>query len=397
MHHQRLSLSALGVFSLLSFACSSSDESLKPGTPTGETWSRLAEGTWTLAPGAEDPRWCKKIVLTEDVYVTAMRPVHPAGTHHTTLSLIPDDGKDTCTGSMFGSGLIYAAGAGTGELRMPKGVAMKLPKGQALILNLHIYNTTQAEMSGLSGIDFVKVRPEEVTSEADLILSGPTNFALPPGQKTTLTHTCAVATEQTMFTLFPHMHQFGVHIKTSVNVGGTSTVLHDGEYDFEEQYQLPIGPITFRPGDSITTECTYENTSNSTVRFGESSDTEMCFSIMFRYPRGKSTYCTGANEGGGSGSGGDGGRPSGAPCAAPTDPGNDVGVGKFCAPGGGQCIGNKSAALCLGDFTQGEFANFCTLQCQGDADCGEGATCATSSKICIPTKCQRDGGMSGLW
>jgi hypothetical protein len=396
MHRDRLPLSALGVFSLLAFACSSSDESLKQGTPTDETWSRLADGTWTLAPGAEDARWCKKIVLTEDIYVSAMRPVHPPGTHHTTLALVADDGKADCVGSMFGAGLIYAAGAGTGELRMPKGVAMKLAKGQAILLNLHIYNSTQNEMSGLSGIDFVRSRAEDVTSEADLLLSGPTKFALPPGQKTTLTHTCAVASEQTMFTLFPHMHQHGVHIKTSVNVGGAQTVLHDGEYHFEEQYQLPIGPLTFRPGDSITTECTYENTSSSTVRFGESSDTEMCFSIMFRYPRGKSTYCTGATEGGGS-SRGDGGASTGAPCASPSDTGNDVGVGKFCGAGGGQCAGNKSASLCLADFSQGEFANFCTLQCQGDADCGEAATCATSSKICIPTKCQSDGGMSGVW
>lgn len=394
MIRHALPLSALGVFSLLPLSCSSENSAIQKPSDTAETWSRLADGTWTLAPGAEDPRWCKKIVLQEDVYISALRPVHPAGTHHTTLSLVPDDGNTTCVGSMFGAGLIYAAGAGTGELRMPKGVALKLPAGQALLLNLHIYNATSAEMNGLSGIDVIRSRPEDVAHEADLLLAGPTNFALPPGQKTTLNHTCAVANDQTMFALFPHMHQFGKHIKTTVNVGGQSTVLHDGEYQFEEQYQLPLEPIAFKKGDSITTECTYENTGSSTVRFGESSDTEMCFSIMFRYPRGKSTFCTGATEGGGSGGGGDAGRPSGPPCAMPGDTGNDVGVGKECSAGGGQCVGNKSASLCLGDFVQGEFANFCTLQCQADAECGEGARC-TSSKICIPSKCIADGGGAG--
>jgi hypothetical protein len=351
----------------------------------------LTEGSWSLDPGSEDPRWCKKIVLQEDIYVAAMRPVHPLGTHHTTLSLVADDGKDTCAGSMFGSGMIYAAGAGTGELRMPQGVAMKLPAGQALILNLHIYNATSAAISGTSGIDIVRAKPEDVTSEADLIIAGPTNFALPPGQKTTLTHTCAVSKDETMFNLFPHMHQLGVHIKTTVTLGGAPTVLHDGDYRFEEQYQLPVGPLAFHPGDSITTECTYENTGTSTVRFGESSDTEMCFSILFRYPRGDSTFCIGANEGGGQ-SGGDGGRTTpGTPCAAPGDPGNDVGVGKFCSAGGGQCAGNSGASLCLGDFVQGESANFCTLQCQAQADCGDGAVCETS-KICVPAKCAGDGG-----
>jgi hypothetical protein len=34
----------------------------------------------------------------------------------------------------------------------------------------------------------------------------------------------------------------------------------------------------------VKTECTYDNTTGKTVTFGESSDTEMCFSIIYRYP-----------------------------------------------------------------------------------------------------------------
>jgi hypothetical protein len=113
---------------------------------------------------------------------------------------------------------------------------------------------------------------------------------------------------------------------------------------------------------------------------------------LFRYPRGKSTFCIGATEG--SGSGGDGGRPS-APCAAPGDTGNEVGVGKFCSAGGGECAGNGSASACLADFAMSAFANFCTLQCQGDAQCGAGAICS-SSGICVPAKCVGDAGPGGV-
>jgi len=381
-----LPVSALGILSLLPLSCGGETKDTVP-----ETWTRLAEGSWTLEPGSEDARWCKKIVLKEDVFVSAIRPVHPPGTHHTTLSLATDDGKETCGGGMFSTGLIYAAGAGTGDLRMPKGVAMKLTAGQALQLNLHIYNASTAPLSGLSGIDIVRAKAEEVTSEADLLISGPTNFALPPGKKTTLSHTCALASDQTAFTLFPHMHQLGVHIKTTVTVGGTQMVLHDSEYDFEEQYLLPLSPIAFRAGDSISTECTYENAGPKEVKFGESSDTEMCFSILFRYPRGKSTFCTGATEG--SGGGGDGG--TGRPCAVPGDTGNEVGVGKLCSAGGGECAGNTGASLCIADFTSSAFANFCTLQCKADAECGAAAVC-TSSNICVPAKCVSDGGMGGV-
>jgi len=226
-----------------------------------------------------------------------------------------------------------------------------------------------------------------------LLIAGPTNFSLPPGQQTKLSHTCAVNGNETMFTLFPHMHQLGVHIKTTVTLRGTPMVLHDGDYRFEEQYLLPVGPIAFQEGDSITTECTYQNPGPSTVRFGESSDTEMCFSILFRYPRGTSTFCTGSTEGS---TQGDGGRSIDGPaCAAMGDTGNDVGVGKFCSKGGGQCTGNHDAALCLADYVQGNFGNFCTLQCQADVDCGASAVC-NPSKICVPSQCVSDGGTGAL-
>ena len=45
------------------------------------------------------------------------------------------------------------------------------------------------------------------------------------------------------------------------------------------------GPaITLNPGDTIDTECTWNNTTPLTIGWGESSTTEMCFSILYRYP-----------------------------------------------------------------------------------------------------------------
>ena len=183
---------------------------------------------------------------------------------------------------------------------MPNGVAMKLPAGQALLLSLHIYNI-DGPLSGHSAIEMVRLMPAQVKTEADMLLSGPATLSLPPASRTTISHTCKVATDQNVFTLFPHMHQLGVHIKTTVTVRGEPVVLHDGDYRFEEQYQVPVGPLSLRAGDAITTECTYQNDTNETVKWGESSDTEMCFSILFRYPKGKSPLCAGANEGGGGG------------------------------------------------------------------------------------------------
>jgi hypothetical protein len=353
---------------------------VEPADP-GPQWTRLVEGTWSLPTGQEDPRWCSKTIITEDTYVSAIRPVHPLGTHHTTLSLRDDpDGTATCAGSNLGPDIVYAAGVGSGELKLPDGVALKLKKGQALFLGLHIYNATTGPLTGLSGLDILKVPAADVKHEADMLISGPLGFSLSAG-KSTINHTCGIKQEQTAFAIFPHMHQLGRHLKTTLTAGGVDTVIHDAEYKFEEQYQLPITPVTLRDGDSIKTECTYQNDTGKPVGFGESSDTEMCFSILFRYPSSGSRFC------GASGGGGDGGMLPGTPCAKMGDTGNEKGVGKFCSKGGGECMGE--ASLCLADLVTSAFANFCTKLCNGDADCGSDAKCQGSGaqKGCIPVAC----------
>lgn len=345
-----------------------------PGGPA-QQWIRIAEGSWSLQPGGEDSRWCKKVTVEEDTYVTAIRPVHPLGTHHTTLSLADDpNGTVTCEGVGLGPNLIYAAGIGSGELALPPGVAMKLEKGQALVLGLHIYNATGQPLSGTSGLEVRTMPAAEVVHEADLLIAGPFNFMLEPG-KSTVRHTCTVEKEQTAFAIFPHMHQLGRHFKTTAMASGQPTVLHDAAYDFEEQYQFPIGPITLRAGDSLTTECTFDNDTGKPVAFGESSDTEMCFTVLYRYPAGGGRYCL-ANQDM---------EPSTA-CAMPGDAGNERGVGRHCTKGGGECTGE--AALCLADFLTSAFGNFCTRFCTADTDCGTGASCqGDAQKACIPNAC----------
>jgi hypothetical protein len=228
-------------------------------------------------------------MLTEDVYVTAIRPIHPPGTHHTTLS-VTESSTPCSTAAVFQNGIVYAAGVGSEMLRLPDGVAMKLPRGQLLRLGLHLYNSTDQPLSGTSAVEVIRVTPEQVEHEAELMLSGPLQLSIEPGRQT-ITHACDVTQAQTVFALFPHMHQLGVHMKTSATLSGQTMVIHDAAYVFEEQYQIPIGPYQLAVGDTITTECTYENGGGGTVRFGESSDTEMCFSIFFRYPATGNPLC----------------------------------------------------------------------------------------------------------
>ena len=275
-------------------ASKSSSPSPKKEEPSGQVadgYTRVIEGTWTLAPGKENPNFCVKQPITEDIYVHAIRPVHPPGTHHTLLTI--GDASDNCTTAVV-SGFVYAAGVGSEGLTLPEGVALKLPAGRVLNLGLHIYNTSEEELTGTSAMEIVTMDAKDVKYESDSVLAGPVGFSLPAHQRSTVSHECALTTDQSVFALFPHMHQFGTHLKTTITAGGVQQVLHDGDYQFEEQFQIPLDPVLhLSAGDSVRTECTYDNTTDHAVTFGESSDTEMCFSVLFRYPKQATGVCFG--------------------------------------------------------------------------------------------------------
>jgi hypothetical protein len=77
-------------------------------------------------------------------------------------------------------------------------------------------------------------------------------------------------------------------------------------------------------------------------------------------------------------------------CAAPGDPGNSVGVGRFCQSAS-DCAAFPNT-MCLGQVLKG--ADFCTLLCTSpqDTSCRENAVClcdpsAVGNCACIPAKC----------
>ncbi len=82
-------------------------------------------------------------------------------------------------------------------------------------------------------------------------------------------------------------------------------------------------------------------------------------------------------------------------CVQTTDKGNSIGVGKYCTPNGGQCMG-LGAGLCTADLGQDEW--FCLkIGCQTDTDCAENATCVMQmgGAGCVPNKCL-EGSDAGL-
>ncbi len=262
---------------LFVIACGSSGEAVPTPDAQPSGWQPLITKAWQLDPASETTSDLQLVTIESEIFAGGIRPIAPIGTHHTVLA--------KGAGDFSGVNIVYASGVGTNELMFPPGVGMRLDAGMLLGLQLHIFNTSEQPLTGTSGVEIFHVDPSAVTEQVDLLLAGPSELSLPPGEKT-VSHTCTVTERQTLFALFPHMHQLGTHFKTTVTVGGETRVLHDAPYDFSEQAFLPVEPIVLEPGDQVTSECTFFNTTADTVEWGESSTTEMCFSILYRFPAG---------------------------------------------------------------------------------------------------------------
>jgi hypothetical protein len=254
-----------------------------PGDPP-LNYVSLITTEWTMA-ASDEGYICATKTLTEDTYVGALRPLGPPGTHHTVVSMRaptePDNPSFPC-GPEFGE--FWASGYGTGALVLPDGVGLLAPAGMQLRLSLHLFNTQDVPLSGTSGLEVVRLDPSDVTHVARVSYHGPYDFVIPDnGEPFPYTHTTATGSA-TLVGIFPHMHQLGTHFRARLlHPTGEPTVLWDEDYQFESQEFAPLAEIRVGATDTLETTCTWLNAGSGPVTWGDSSEAEMCFTILMSY------------------------------------------------------------------------------------------------------------------
>jgi hypothetical protein len=80
------------------------------------------------------------------------------------------------------------------------------------------------------------------------------------------------------------MGQFGVRLQASVNhQDGTTETVFDQPFDYNHQITF-LQSAALAPGDTLTTKCDYNNTSDFGVPFGDTIDTETCYDLVIAWP-----------------------------------------------------------------------------------------------------------------
>jgi hypothetical protein len=272
----------------------SSDGSVQPG------WTTLIERTWQLPKVDQDFKCVSKKIET-DMYISGFRAKSPTGTHHEILSMSTTPfmpGNYECDAGANGMQMLFGGGIATQDLVFPPGVAIKIPAGTYINLNLHLANLSDDALSGTSGIEVQTIAAGDVVHEADMIFIGTFGIHIPPTSQPFIEPAaCQIPTTWNVVSLWPHMHSYAKHQRVYVKrTNNTTDTLLDTDYQYTEQKHYPMPNILLNPNDQLWVDCLYVNDTNVTyppgfeITYGESTGQEMCFTGVYKYPKGGTMY-----------------------------------------------------------------------------------------------------------
>jgi len=164
----------------------------------------------------------------------------------------------------------------------PEGTALEIPANFAFDMNSHYVNKTSAPIPGEVSINLYTVPASSVRHKVKVINWGNTNINLPPNQRTTVSRTFRVNKRTRIVALTSHMHKLGEKfvIKIAGGARNGEIIYTSTDWEHPDIINYPT-PILLNAGEGLTSEITYNNTTNKTVTFGLTSEDEM--GIIFGY------------------------------------------------------------------------------------------------------------------
>jgi hypothetical protein len=170
-----------------------------------------------------------------------------------------------------------------GDYRFPDGVALRVPAGTGVDLNVHYVNRTGAEFPGEAYANLHTVDRAQVRQVASALNMQNTDLTIPARRDTTIRKTFTVSAESmSILMLTSHMHERGARFVIRVKGGARDGQVVYDNTDWEHPIMVSFPtPLVLRKGEGLTSEVTYHNTTDRVVRFGLTSEDEM--DIIFGY------------------------------------------------------------------------------------------------------------------
>lgn len=220
------------------------------------------------------------------------------------LNDVPQD----CTGlNILGGGGLKAplfigesADPAHNQLQLPPGVAYHFEPSDYYMLEVHMLNAYIKPATAVADAYLVPKAPDESVVYADMLFYNNTQginlkhdqkqSGLPPNTATTIPAMFVeVPPDIKLFGLTTHQHRLGTSVIISQSDSATNPgtfITENKDWEHPPLYRLPDDkPMTFSPGTGLRWVCSYNNTTSSYIKFGESAlSNEMCIIWGYYYP-----------------------------------------------------------------------------------------------------------------
>ncbi len=237
---------------------------------------------------------------TQDIYVNRYQIKMRSGSHHflaydfrnknqlpalnTVRDLRNSDNSLNLATALTMSNHVYLAGAQAPyvDYTLPEGAALLIPAGTSLDLNSHYVNKTNSVMTGEAQINFFTVDKSKVTRVVQTLDLSNTSLNIPANSRVTLTKSFTFSKPRKILALTSHMHKLGEKFVIKIKGGNRDGQVVYTSTDWEHPDIISLTtPLALAAGEGLTSEITYNNTTNKLVTFGLTSEDEM--GIIFGY------------------------------------------------------------------------------------------------------------------
>lgn len=167
-------------------------------------------------------------------------------------------------------------------VEFPPGVAIRMDPATPLDLNAHYFNKTDLTLKGENYVNFYTIPLSSVQNFASTLDLNNQDINTPAGQRKTFTKTFTFNTVTRVIMLTSHTHKLGEKFVIKIFGGPRNGEIVYSNTDWEHPLMQTFAtPIVLQPGQGLTSEVTYNNTTSKTVGFGLTSEDEM--NIIFGY------------------------------------------------------------------------------------------------------------------
>lgn len=179
-------------------------------------------------------------------------------------------------------------------IEMPEGVGFPIRTDQLMHLEMHYINTGDEVADVVAETELFPIKEQDDVQEASFLIIGTLGIEIPPKSVHTNPEQFVALPEAfqdvSFYAATGHTHRFGKSATLlqvdSPEATDARPVYNPESYSWEEavlQYHTP--PFKIPAGGGFKFTCSWENTTNEVITYGESALQEMCFFWTYFYPR----------------------------------------------------------------------------------------------------------------